>query len=185
MKKIFFYFLLSVLCLKAAAINEAELRLFAQTQVDDTFDAMHKDIKAYLQRKGFDRLPEGHPSLLLAPMPGEKGPLDETVTLLRFSPMQNAAIAEAQLRLVRGFLVSYLVNGLKAINTSRKTIIDGVTQENESLLRLIIVLTAQLNELTQTLGQSTTAQQELSTTIENMNNQLTTIQRILSAAANA
>jgi hypothetical protein len=184
MKKIFFYLMLSCLCLKAAAINEAELQLFAQTQVNDTFDVIKKDITAYLQRKGFDRLPEGHPSLFLAPLPGEKGALDETVTLLRFSPMQNAGIAEAQLRLVRGFLVSQLVSGLKDINTTRKTIIDGITRENDNLLKLVVVLTAQLNEVNQTLGQSTTAQQELSNTIEDMSNQLTTIQKILHAAVN-
>lgn len=198
MKKIFFYFMLSCLCLKAATINEDELRVFANTQVDDTLNNIKNDIKAYLKIKGFDRLPEGHSSLFLAPIPGEKGALDETVTLLRFSPMQNAAIAAAQLRLVRGFLSNEVFSEYEGIIREKDSSIESlerrivllrnnlqqVSSESDDLLRLIQALTATLQELsTKTQQQLEQTQQQAANTITQMTQNTRDVQAAIDAAA--
>lgn len=197
MKKIFFYFLLIGSSLKAADINEAQLRLFSQTQVNDTFDAMKKDITSYLKIKGYDRLPDRHPSLLLAPMSGEKGNLDETVTLLRFSPMQKAGIAAAQLRLVRTFLSNEAFSAYEGIIEAKDSSIDSLEHrivllrsrlqqasgESNDLLRLIQALTATLQELsTKTQEQLQHTQQQTIDTIERLIQNMRDIQSILNAA---
>ena len=181
---LFFVLMSKVSSFASTAINEGELKLFAATQVNDTFDQISRDIVSYLRVKGSSRLPEGDSAIFQAPLPGEKGKLDATITLLRFLPMQNQAIAEAQLKLVRSFLTGHIVNGLKAISADRNRVIQQVEKDNESLIRLVQVLTRELEDSNDALKKIGSSNDELLKLVSQMETQIGLTKKVLQSASN-
>lgn len=106
-----------------ASLNEAELTAFFQTVVNITPQEGIETVKDYRTLNNNPSFIDPVQSAAISPLPGQKGTMDATVSLLCLTPMANQAVALAQFRFIETTLFEKLnQNNEESISSLQTTI---------------------------------------------------------------